>query len=248
MRADCATLDGMFRRLDASKIVSTTRSLGKRIAERFPESGLSRVSQELLTVATEAEAELEKLRRPLWPIRLAAVGVLVVFAGVAVAAVLTIRVRGEVAGIAELLQGIEAGINDVVFLGIAIYFLLTLEMRIKRRPALRALHELLSIAHVIDMHQLTKDPEQLLSPHRETASSPARGLSRFELVRYLDYCSELLSIVSKLAALRGQYLDDPVVLDVASGVQNLSASLSGKIWQKIMILDAVATRAGEPAS
>lgn len=237
----------MFRRLDASKIVSTTRSLGKRIAERFPESGLSRVSQELLTVATESEAELEKLRRPLWPVRIAVGIALVVFLGVAVAALTTISVRGEVAGISELLQGIEAGINDVVFLGIAIYFLLTLETRIKRRPALRALHELLSIAHVIDMHQLTKDPEHLLSPQRATESSPRRGMSRFELVRYLDYCSELLSIVSKLAALRGQYLDDPVVLDVSGDVQTLCASLSGKTWQKIMILDSLPSRAGEPA-
>jgi hypothetical protein len=56
---------------------------------------------------------------------------------------------------------------------VAIYFLLTVESRVKRRTALRALHELRSIAHVIDMHQLTKDPEQLLSPAMSTASSPS---------------------------------------------------------------------------
>ena len=238
----------MYHRLDASKIISTAQSLSKRIAERFPDSGLGRVSQELLAVATASEADLERLQRPHWPIRIIAGAVFVVFLGVAVAAALTIRVRGEVTGIAELLQGIEAGINDFVFLGIAVYFLLTLETRIKRGPALRALHELLSIAHVIDMHQLTKDPEHLFSPKMATESSPQRGMSRFELARYLDYCSELLSIVSKLAALRGQYLNDPVVLEVASDVQNLSASLSGKIWQKIMILDSVAARAAQPAS
>ena len=66
----------------------------------------------------------------------------------------------------------------VVFLGIAIFFLLTIETRLKRRRALAALHQLRSIAHVVDMHQLTKDPEQLLSNPPATASSPARAMTR----------------------------------------------------------------------
>jgi hypothetical protein len=87
------------------------------------------------------------------------------------------------------------------------------------------------------MHQLTKDPEHLLSPGMRTASSPESTLSRFELARYLDYCSELLAITSKLAALHLQSLRDPVVLDAVSDVEVLSSNLSNKIWQKIVILD-----------
>ena len=41
------------------------------------------------------------------------------------------------------------------------------------KEALKALHELRSLIHVIDMHQLTKDPERLLSEHSRTDSSPA---------------------------------------------------------------------------
>ncbi len=110
---------------------------------------------------------------------------------------------------------------------------------------MRALHQLRSIAHVIDMHQLTKDPEQLLSNGTDTSSSPKRTLSRFELARYLDYCSEMLSIVSKIAALHLQYLDDGLVLDAANDIQNLTSALSSKIWQKIMIIDGVGSSSRE---
>ena len=73
-----------------------------------------------------------------------------------------------------------------------------------------------------------------------TASSPPRTMTRLELARYLDYCSELLAITSKLAALHLQSMNDPVVLDSVNGIQGLTVGLSGKIWQKIMILDSVA--------
>jgi len=88
------------------------------------------------------------------------------------------------------------------------------------------------------MHQLTKDPQNVLSG-RDTTSSPARTLEPYQLARYLDYCSELLSLSSKLAALHVQYVNDPVVLDAVNDIETLAASLSNKIWQKIMILDRV---------
>jgi len=87
------------------------------------------------------------------------------------------------------------------------------------------------------MHQLTKDPAYLLAPPNDTAHSPKRMMTPYELTRYLDYCSELLSIVSKLAALHAQYLSDPVVLNAVNDVEQLAHGLASKIWQKIMILD-----------
>ena len=144
----------------------------------------------------------------------------------------------------ELLQGVDAAVNLLVLLSIALFFLVTLEGRFKRRNALRALHQLRSIAHVIDMHQLTKDPDILLAPAASTPSSPQRSMTRFELSRYLDYCSELLSLISKLAALHVQYLRDPVVLDAVNDVEELTDGLSRKIWQKINILDRAADEKG----
>ncbi len=139
-----------------------------------------------------------------------------------------------------MLQGLEAAANLVVLTGAALFFLVTLEERLKRRRALRALHELRSIVHVIDMHQLTKDPSAEVSIAGKTASSPARTLTRFELTRYLDYCAEMLSLASKVAVLYAQGFPDAVIVEVVSDIERIAAGLSQKIWQKIMILAATA--------
>ena len=96
----------------------------------------------------------------------------------------------------------DAGLNDAVLTGAAIFFLLSVEVRYKRVRALKTLHELRSIAHVIDMHQLTKDPHRVskATQHPKTGESPELTLTRFELRRYLDYCSEMLSLTGKVAA------------------------------------------------
>ena len=107
----------------------------------------------------------------------------------------------DVDGLGSMLQAIESAAQDVIFLGVAIFFLLTIEGRLKRRVALRDLRQLRAVVHIVDMHQLTKDPEHLLAPAMRTPSSPERQFTRFELSRYLDYCTELLSLSSKLAAL-----------------------------------------------
>jgi hypothetical protein len=229
----------MYRALDPSAILATCGRLGQRIAERFPGSGLSRVSQELFHLAEESAAHVETLRRPHWPTRVGVLLGLLLIVGILVAVIVSFRVSAAVGGLSDLLQGLEAAVNDVIFLGIAIYFLLTVENRLKRRWALRSLHELRS-TYVIDMHQLTKDPELLLSPQMVTASSPQRAMTRFELSRYLDYCSEMLSIISKLAALYVQHFEDGLVLSAVNDIESLTGSLSAKIWQKIVILDSFA--------
>jgi hypothetical protein len=102
------------------------------------------------------------------------------------------------------------------------------------------LHELRSIVHVIDMHQLTKDPSKFVV-RANTPSSPPVLLNKFQMTRYLDYCSEMLSLTSKVAVLFGQSLDDRAVADVVSDIERVSAGLSQKIWQKIMILQELTT-------
>jgi len=94
------------------------------------------------------------------------------------------------------------------------------------------------------MHQLTKDPEHLLAHRTTTASSPKQNLSPFELGRYLDYCSEMLSLIGKLAALYVQKFDDPVALAAVNEVEALTTGLSRKIWQKIMIINSNSMKEG----
>ena len=58
-----------------------------------------------------------------------------------------------------------------------------------------------------------------------------------ELNRYLDYCSDALALISKIAALHVQGFQDPVLLDAVDDVEDLTAGFSRKIWQKITILE-----------
>ncbi len=139
-------------------------------------------------------------------------------------------------------QGIDAIMHLTVVVGAALFFAVSLDDRIKRQRALRDLHEFRSIAHVIDMHQLTKDPSIVLGHYHPTASSPKRIMNLFELTRYLDYCSEMLSLSGKLAALYAQSMPDPVVIDAVNDIEDLTANLSRKIWQKITILESLEDR------
>ena len=86
------------------------------------------------------------------------------------------------------------------------------------------------------MHQLTKDPVFLLTTGPSTPSSPERTMSKFELLRYLDYCSEMVSLVSKIATLYVQGFQDPVAVSAVDEIETLTSGLSRKIWQKIMLL------------
>jgi hypothetical protein len=229
----------VYRRLDPDRIVDTARRLETRIGERFPGSGLSSVAAELVTLCERAGRDQEWVRKPHLPLRLAiGIGIALLIA-VAVAAVTVLLPRPAGSSIAELLQLIEAAVNDIVFIGIAIYFLMSLEVRRKRRRALAAIHQLRAMAHIIDMHQLTKDPERIMNPAAgaDTPSSPVRQMDVFALSRYLDYSSEMLSVLSKSAALYGQDFDDPVTNAAVNEVETLTSGLSRKIWQKIMILD-----------
>ena len=62
----------MYRRLDEAHIVDTLRRLELRIGERFPGSGLGKVSAELLAAATESVERIRGLRRPNLPLRIGA--------------------------------------------------------------------------------------------------------------------------------------------------------------------------------
>jgi len=229
-----------YRRLQVDQIVATSDRLAQRIGERFPGSGLSRVAAELAAVTRETEARIRTLRRPRWGLRFGTALLVLLIVMVAVMALAELRMPSSFSHLGEFVQVLESAINDVVFVGLAIAFLVTLEGRLRRRDALRALHELRSIVHIVDMHQLTKDPDQFREARSPTSSSPARDLTKAQLGRYLDYCTELLSITGKVAALYAQQLDDPVVLAAVSELEQLTAGLSSKIWQKLVILGTAA--------
>lgn len=230
----------MYRSLDPVRVVETADTLRRRIAARFPDSGLSRVSTELSSVAAEAADRARWLARPHWPLRLLAglaIALLLLVVGSSAYAVfLTLHTRLEPVSLPELLQGTDAAINETVLLGVAIVFILRWETRIKRTRVQKAVHVLRSIAHIVDMHQLTKDPHRVLSPSPTPASTPKPPLSPLELERYLNYCSELLAVCSKIAAIYVAHFEDEVALEAVNDLESLTTGLSRNIWQKIVIL------------
>ncbi len=234
----------MYRTLDPAKITETLETLGQRICDRFPGSGLSRVSHELIGLARQTSERIVEVARPHWGLRL-------VFATVIAAALALVATLMFLAStmkgsdqLSDAMQGLDASVNLAIVLGGAAFFVSTLETRWKRDRALMALHELRSIIHVIDMHQLPKDPS---SDRPATVAvvepgAPQRPISSFELIRYLDYCSEMLSLTAKLAALYAEQLRDPVVVDTVGDIERLTSNLSSKIWQKITITQTLLGR------
>jgi hypothetical protein len=225
--------------LNAESIARTIGLLRRRVEQRFPGSGLSGVVVELDRVAHQTRERAAWIARPILGLRIV-VGALIVLivAGLA-STVVTLRTPKERVEILQFVQVLESGINDVVLIGAGVFFLLTIERRLKRSRALGALRELRAIAHIIDMHQLTKDPEWVTGRGPETGVLPPRSMTRFELSRYLDYCSEMLSITGKIAALYIQDFDDDGALAAVNEVESLTNGLSRKIWQKLMILYAM---------
>ncbi len=223
-----------YRTLDVVKVIGTIATLKKRVQDRFPNSGLASVVTDLKTLAEDSRPKIEWISKPNIWIRIGIALLILLMITVLAVTIANINISGTTFTITDLIQGSEAGTNEILLIGAAVYFLFTVETRYKRGRALKALYELRSIAHVIDMHQLTKDPSRVVSEN--TPNSPKENLNPLQLTRYLNYCSEMLSLTSKVGALYSQAINDEVVLQTVNEIEDLTLGLSQKIWQKIMVL------------
>jgi hypothetical protein len=225
-----------YRRLDPHKIIETVQTLHHRIEKRFPGSGLGKIAAELQGVAEETVTRTRWIQRPHLLLRCAAAILSLLMIAVVIGLLTHIR-QFQLDDFTNSMQALDASIGSVVFIGAAILFLVSCENRIKRGRALKAVHELRALAHIVDMHQLTKDPESYFGRATRPTPSQKRQMSPFELNRYLDYCSDSLALISKIAALYVQGFQDPVLLDAVDDVEDLTSGLSRKIWQKLTILE-----------
>ncbi|MDJ0839379.1 MAG: hypothetical protein QNK37_22865 [Acidobacteriota bacterium] len=226
----------MYRELQIERIESTAVRLRSRIEKRFPNSGLSKVCEELQTVVEEADEHCEEIAKPMWWLRGVVAGIIVLMLSFVVYTFTSFDPELEFKG--QFFEATEALVSELVFLGAAIFFLVTIEIRVKRRRALAALNEYRALAHVIDMHQLTKDPVRIKRRSEgeeewQDEIPPPQVLNSIQLQRYLDYCSEMLSLLGKTAALYAQNMNDEVVLAAVNEIEQLCTGLSNKIWQKI---------------
>ena len=198
-----------------------------RIKAKFPDSGLSRVAAELVSMVEEAGIRAEAIHRPNWPLR---VGVVLLSLGAGAGPAAGHLVAGE-----DRPEGRDGALH-VRRVGAAGLLLLRGGGPLfgvagnppEAAPRLSALHELRAMAHVVEMHQIAKDPVGLLAGgaaakpdgREQTTKTPE------ELNRYLNYCNELLSIISKIAALYVQDFPDAPTVGAEDQVENLCSGIS----------------------
>ncbi|GAA1503294.1 hypothetical protein [Nocardioides humi] len=238
-----------LEKVQAAPVLATVRRLEQRIGARFPGRGLHRVVGELAALVQTVDSSTASARgRRSWLRPLSRFGIIAVL--VVTGTVMALALRSAIADAPddglEWIPLLESAVNDLVFAALAIWFLYSVPERLQRSSLLELLHRLRSLAHIVDMHQLTKDPERFRASFRPTTASVEVDLTPQQLEYYLDYCSELLSLVGKTAALCAEASRDPVVLDTVSTIETLTVSLERKIWQKIAVLNA--ERGSSPAA
>ena len=238
-----------YHTLKPERLIETQDKLAQRIARRFPDAGLRQVAAELLKMVQEAGVRAEQIRRPNWPLRIAVLLLALGALGLGLRLATSLEVHSDLKDAMGLFTFVEAVLRACFFFGAAVLFLVSLEVRLKRRRALKALHELRAMAHVVDMHQVAKDPEGLMRGQSPGPDAPKQTTKTPEdLNRYLNYCNELLSIISKVAALYVQDFPDAPTVAAADQVESLCSGLSQRIWQKIMVLDQLVGKDQPPAT
>ncbi|MHC4501393.1 MAG: hypothetical protein ACYS21_20070 [Planctomycetota bacterium] len=222
--------------LKSEEIVTTIEKLRLRINDRFPTSGLAEVCAKLHEISKETTAIVDWISKRNYLIRLAVAFVLLVLVLALIYPVSQLNFDLQKPALIDFVQMTEAALNELVLIGAGVIFLVTFEKRRKRNRVVRATNKLRCLAHIIDAHQLTKDPDRTSKISVPTEHSPKDTLNHYELGRYLDYCSEMLSLTGKLAFLYVQDFDDLPANNAVNDLENLTNAMSRKIWQKIMIL------------
>lgn len=221
----------MYSQLNIDKIIEVVHTLSLRIQDRFPQADLLNVCNELEELAIKSKENNARLTKPYILIRIAFILLIFLASASIIYTMFMLKFEDSLLTVQNFITVSEAFLNETVTIGFAFYFLYKFEDILKQKKILSALQELRTIAHVIDLHQLTKDPTYVSA--EKTKHSPKREFTKPELSRYLIYCCEMLSLTSKVAATYAFDNKDEMVLNTIHDIEVLSSTLSGKIWQKI---------------
>jgi hypothetical protein len=236
--------------IDPKKLEEAVRQVERRVAADFPGSGLAALAHSLTEVAADTCSRGVRIRAPHWGLRIAGGAGLIGMAGALIFLLRFAQWPADRIPASDLAQGVESVLSTLILMSVAGIFLVTLERRVKRNRALEALHELRVMAHVIDLHQLTKDPGRgaAVSVANFSGDPATAPLSPTQIGLYLNECGDLLALLGKVAAWYVQGFQDAVVLQTVNEIEELVNGLSRKIWQKLTLLDQMtAPRAGDPA-
>jgi hypothetical protein len=218
----------------SSELLKTCQRIHNRIHDRFPEAALSTTCDKLIAIARESDKTIAWIKRPNYFIRILpwiVVGVIVIFL---IRLWIALKITFSGMNAADFCQMVDAAFSTMAILGAIGIFLATLETKRKRNRVINSVNKLRCIIHIIDAHQLTKDPQSMAE--KKTEHSPERVLSEYDVGRYLDYCSEMVSVASKISFLYVQDFDDPIANEAVNDLEALATGLSSKLWQKITMI------------
>ena len=122
------------------KLISeTVDRLSRRIKERSPKAGLSEVCNHLAVIANDASCQAADISQPIIAVRVV-VGLLIGLIGLGlVATVTTLESPAAQLDFLSFVLVLESDIKDVVLISIGVYLLVSLERRIKKVRALKAI-------------------------------------------------------------------------------------------------------------
>jgi hypothetical protein len=208
------------RHLDPAKLIKTSRTLAAWIDRDFNHSHLSVVAANVERLTQEAVVTAQRIRRPIWPLRVGIWALCLAFVAGAVQQVVTHQLD-------EILHFLDDTKGAALYLGAFLVGFITLEVRLKRRRAIKAVNELRAVAHIVDMHQLAKD--QTIGEFREHTTPE-------KMDSYLHACIALLALLSKIGQLYVEHFPDTVATQATNEFEMIATGLSNKIWMKILSL------------
>ena len=147
-----------YRALDPGKLKGSIDKIAAQVGAAFPDSGLAGLAKDMTLVTRETIVLADEIRKPMWLVRvMASVLILLALVWPLILAPF-LDFKETFTSLAEFLEATDAGLHMILVIGAGVIFLVSVENRIKRNRALDSLSTLRSIAHIIDMHQITKDP------------------------------------------------------------------------------------------
>lgn len=220
-------VESQSKALDPELLVTHIQALRDQTRKIFPARSLPRYQDNLIGLATEVRFTARKLsgRSPLDFL----LPGLIIFIALLIATVILVLFQFRVQmpeSIVEIMEPLEASTNLAVLVAGTTYLMWRTVAERRRHRALSVLHKIRSQIHILDMTQLAKNLNEVEDDQ----------LSLVDRIRYLDLCSQTVSLTAKVGALLITNFDDPIVISAVTEIETLSTGLSQKIWLKIDVL------------
>ena len=226
--------------LQAEKIEKAIDDLEQGIKEILPGRKIVDVCQDLKEVIYEAKKKSLRNKTQSFTrnkfVKLFFIAALILLATSFITLGLSylLNFLGSNIGLEEGLQLTDTAITLLLPSIAYIFYRLKDNIKTYRSEVLQDLHKLRMLSHIIDVKQLNKTPEWL--DWKEQQSNYGRKLDRPEKAFYLEFCSQMQSLIGKIAVLYIRDVNDPALITAVNEIETLTTGLSRKTWQKLMLM------------